>query len=260
MSQAQSTRIMTYNIRFDNPADSPHTWVNRKPLILNQIRDFDSDIIGLQEALFGQVRDLEVALLDYERIGVGRDDGINAGEFSPLFIKKDRFEILDQGTFWLSDTPDQVSIGWDASMERIATWALIKNIVTKDSTLVVNTHFDHVGKIARLESIKLINTFISEDRFKGIDKIVMGDFNTGPDTEPYKWFVKNSLLNDTYYSAINREGPVGTFNSFNYEHLSPRIDYIFVSPTKKVKQYKVLQTKIDGILPSDHWPVMVIIE
>lgn len=258
--EAQPMHILSYNIRFDNSGDAPQTWRNRLPLIIDQIETFNADIFGCQEALFNQVRDLELAFTAYHRVGVGRDDGLNAGEFSPIFINTKRFKILDEGFFWLSESPDKVSVGWDAAMERIATWVLIRDLSSEDSCLVLNTHFDHVGKVARLESIKLINSFISNVRFANIEKIVMGDLNTAPDQEPYQWFIKESLLVDTYEAAKVRRGPVGTFNAFNYEHISPRIDYVFVSPGFKVISYNVIQSMISGIIPSDHWPVMTIVE
>lgn len=257
-SNAQELKLMTYNIRFANSADAPHTWPARNPLVLRQIIDFDADIIGFQEVLHQQVLDLEKNLPGYERIGVGRDDGKMAGEYSPLFFSTDRFTLSKSGTFWLSDTPEQVSVGWDAALPRIATWATLTDRTTQDQLFVINTHFDHIGETARLNSIKLLVNFLIEHRAAHKHLVLMGDLNTGPDDEPYKRLMEQDLLSDPFYKAEHRIGPVGTFNAFNYAHQSERIDYIFLDPTLKVQQYKVLMESYNGILPSDHWPVMVI--
>ncbi|MBE0662325.1 MAG: endonuclease/exonuclease/phosphatase family protein [Bacteroidales bacterium] len=257
-SDAQELKLMTYNIRFANPADAPHTWPARNPLVINQIFELDPDIIGFQEVLHQQVLDLEKDLPTYTRIGVGRDDGKIAGEYSPLFFRTDRFSLSESGTFWLSDTPEQISVGWDAALPRIATWATMTDRTTQELLLVINTHFDHIGKTARLNSIKLLANFLREQRAAHKHLILMGDLNTGPDDEPYKWLMEQDLLSDPFYEAEHRTGPVGTYNAFNYAHQSERIDYILLDPTLKVQQYRVLMESYKGILPSDHWPVMVI--
>lgn len=257
---AQDVHLMTYNVRFENPGDAPHIWESRLPLILDQINNFGADIIGMQEVLKSQVLDLEEALPGFQRLGVGRDDGNEAGEYSPLFFRKDRFESGAYGTIWLSETPATVSKGWDAALPRVATWAVLRDKKTEKSYMVLNTHFDHVGKQARLESIKLIYNFVTQGRFLDHLTIVMGDLNNGPDDEPYQWLQGQQRFQDSYEAATYRSGPEGTFNAFNYEHISPRIDYIFVDPLVKVKSYQVLQELKNGVMPSDHWPVMVVIE
>lgn len=257
---AQDVHLMTYNVRFENPGDAPHIWESRLPLILDQINNFGADIIGMQEVLKSQVLDLEEALPGFQRLGVGRDDGNEAGEYSPLFFRKDRFESGAYGTIWLSETPATVSKGWDAALPRVATWAVLRDKKTEKSYMVLNTHFDHVGKQARLESIKLIYSFVTQGRFLDHLTIVMGDLNNGPDDEPYQWLQGQQRFQDSYEAATYRSGPEGTFNAFNYEHISPRIDYIFVDPLVKVKSYQVLQELKNGVMPSDHWPVMVVIE
>lgn len=257
-AHAQELKLMTYNIRFANETDQPHLWEARKPLILSQISEFDPDVIGLQEVLHQQVLDIENELPAYERLGVGRDDGVMAGEYSPLFFKSDRFSLSESGTLWLSETPEMVSVGWDAALPRIATWATLMDRTTQEQLLVINTHFDHIGKTARLNSIKLLVNFFIEHRAAHKHLVLMGDLNTGPDDEPYQWLMEQDLFSDPFYEAEHRTGPVGTFNAFNYAHQSERIDYIFLDPTLKVQQYKVLMESYNGILPSDHWPVMVI--
>lgn len=259
MLNAGELKLMTYNIRFDNPADAPHTWQARKPLILKQIIDFDADIIGVQEALYQQVLDLENGLANFARVGVGRDDGNTAGEYSPLFFRKKRFQLLESGTIWLSETPEQVSKGWDAALPRIATWASLLDRTGNKKLLVVNTHFDHVGGLARLNSMKLIAGFINDQMLSHQHLFFMGDLNTNPGSEPYQWLMEQNLLTDSFYEAEYKTGPVGTFNAFRYEHQSDRIDFIFADSKLRILQYKVLMESYNGILPSDHWPVMVIV-
>ncbi len=259
-SLSQELRLMTYNIRFANEADAPHTWQARKPLVLTQINDYRPDIAGFQEALHHQVLDLENGMPGYIRLGVGRDDGATAGEYAPLFIFTDRFQVLEHGIFWLSETPEKVSVGWDAALPRIATWATLSDRITSDNYLVINTHFDHVGSLARLKSMQLIVEFIKDPGFAGYFTILMGDLNTGPEEEPYQWLSTQQLFNDPYFEAACRKGGVGTFNSFSYENRSDRIDYILLDRKLKALRYEVLMESHNGILPSDHWPVKVAAE
>ena len=258
LSHSQDLRFMTYNIRFANEADAPHTWQARKPLVLAQILDFKPDVIRFQEALHLQVTDLENELTDYRRIGVGRDDGATAGEYSPLFINNERFLISEHGFFWLSETPGQVSVGWDAALPRIATWATLADRFTNNQYLIINTHFDHIGKLARLNSIRQLVEFMKDPKFNGQITVLMGDLNTGPEEEPYQWLREQQLFSDPYFKAKHRKGPVGTFNAFKYEHQGDRMDYILLDPKLKVLSYEVLMESYNGILPSDHWPVMVV--
>ncbi|MEM6646242.1 MAG: endonuclease, partial [Bacteroidota bacterium] len=144
--EALMVRAMSFNIRYNNPGDGIHAWPNRADDAAAAIAFWDADVAGLQEALRGQINDLSMRLPGYAWLGVGRDDGGDTGEFSPIFYKRDRFNVVTHGTFWLSPTPDEVgSRGWDAALPRIATWAHLQDKTTRASLLVVNTHFDHVG-------------------------------------------------------------------------------------------------------------------
>ncbi|HPK05983.1 MAG TPA: endonuclease/exonuclease/phosphatase family protein [Bacteroidales bacterium] len=256
--KSQDIRLMTYNIRYANESDFPHVWEARNPLILAQIHDFKPDIAGFQEVLHRQLIDLENGMKNYQRIGVGRDDGATAGEYAPLFINTERFKILDNGVFWLSENPEKVSVGWDAALPRIATWATLYDHESNENYLVINTHFDHVGKLARFNSIQLIVDFLKKPEYSDYHAVLMGDLNTGPEEEPYEYLKKHQLLIDPYFDALHRKGPADTFNDFKYESKEDRIDYIFLDRKLKALKYEVLMEMHNGILPSDHWPVMVI--
>ena len=155
-------RMMSYNIRYNNPGDGVRAWDRRKEEVAALIRFYEPDVLGLQEVLHGQLLYLEEQLPEYGRVGVGRDDGKQAGEYSPVFYRKNQLELLNHGTFWLSETPDQPSVGWDASMERIATWGQFRRKNKGDTVWCVNTHFDHRGEQARQESAQLIRRWIKK--------------------------------------------------------------------------------------------------
>ncbi|MFM7729078.1 MAG: endonuclease/exonuclease/phosphatase family protein, partial [Flavobacteriales bacterium] len=146
---AQPYRLMTYNIRYDNPQDGDDRWSLRGKGLIGLIRKSDPDALGLQEVLASQLSDISKEMKGYESIGVGRDDGAQAGEYAPLFIRTKRFAIRSSGWFWLSDTPDEPGKGWDAACNRISTWAIVKDKSAKRDLLIINTHLDHVGKVAR---------------------------------------------------------------------------------------------------------------
>jgi len=253
----QEYNIATYNIRFDNPGDKPHIWSARLPLITDQMNRFQPDIVGFQEVLHHQLMDLHKAMPGYKLEGIGRDDGKKSGEYSPVFYNSARFELQESGTFWLSDNPDRPSVGWDAALPRIATWVLLRDNVSDDVILVLNTHFDHVGQRARLESAKKIASFINQNRFDGARKMVVGDMNTSPTDAPYLFLNEETSLKDSYLEAAQRVGPIGTFNAFQYNMEGARIDYIWLDPAFSVIEYSVIQEEVDGVIPSDHWPVFV---
>jgi len=147
-ASSESINAMSFNIRYNNPGDGENAWPYRKEMVAETIRFHKVDIAGLQEALHGQVKDLEALLPEYGWFGVGRDDGRQEGEYTPVFYLKSRFRILNQSTFWLSENPDKPGKGWDAACPRIATWGKIEDTLTKTAFFFFNTHLDHVGKIA----------------------------------------------------------------------------------------------------------------
>lgn len=254
----EATKIMSYNIKLDYPKEGKNSWNNRKDWMIGQIKFYEPDVFGVQEALPNQMQYLDSTLVDFKYVGVGRDDGNNQGEYSAIFYNASTFKVIENGTFWLSETPEKVSMGWDAVCNRICTYALLKNTNTKQQFWVLNTHFDHVGKVARMESPKLILEKIKSLNSKHLPVVLMGDFNLEPETENIKLF--HSYFEDSKTSSeIPPFGPEGTFNGFHFEKpVTRRIDYIFVSKGDfKVKKYAVLSDSKNCKYPSDHLPVLV---
>ncbi len=258
LCEAQSIKLMTYNIRYDNQRDKENRWDLRKEFLTDQVKFFEPDIMGIQEGLNHQVKYIDKVLSDYEFTGIGRDDGKTKGEYSAIFYKYRDFLILESSTFWLSESPEKISVGWDASMERICSYALFEDINSKQKFYVFNTHFDHIGDLARKNSAKLIINKIKELNTKYYPVILMGDLNLKPESEAIQYITKH--LNDSKNSAVNISfGPDVTFNGFNYNYSdSKRIDYIFTSKTGiKVLKYSVLTDSRDLKFPSDHFPVYI---
>lgn len=254
----------TFNMRYDNPSDSLNNWQYRKDTVCQYILDKKMDIIGMQEVLHNQLEDLKAGLPNYAAIGVGRDDGKEKGEYSPLFYRADKYEVLESNTFWLSQYPDSVGfIGWDGACTRIATWAKFKDKATGKIFMGVNTHFDHVGTEARRESALLIIKKIKEivgDQ----PAVVTGDFNVNDQSEAYKTITTNEfVLKDAYKMIDQKTGPNYTFHDFGRYAMDKRekIDFIFVTPQIKVLNTEIAQnpeTKT-GYL-SDHNPHMALLE
>lgn len=254
---AQPLTVLTYNIRFDNPADGDDAWPKRRDFLAAQLRFHAPDVFGIQEGLHSQVSWLETALPAYARVGVGRDDGREGGEYSAIFYRRDRFRALQSGTFWLSPTPDTPSRGWDAALPRVCTYALLRDSLNGRSVWVFNTHFDHIGVEARRNSAALILQKINEKNPEGLPVVVMGDFNAEPGEAPVAT-LKTALADAREQSAEPPFGPDGTFNAFKFhEPVTRRIDYVFVSAGRlKVLKYAVLSDSRDCHYPSDHLPVL----
>ncbi|HYG03381.1 MAG TPA: endonuclease/exonuclease/phosphatase family protein [Chryseosolibacter sp.] len=244
---------MTYNIRYDNPEDGPNAWSIRKAKVFDIIKENDPDILGVQEALYHQVKELTAARDNMQYVGVGRDDGRINGEFSPIIFKKERFDLQEQGTFWLSETPDiPGSIGWDAQITRVATWALLIDKETARKILAVNTHFDHVGEQARQKSAELIKEKIVALDFE-VPVIITGDFNFTREENPY------FLLTDGMTVELIDPAPeiTGTYCTFEVGTECKAIDYIFVTNEWNADGYTVIQDNDGTYFPSDHLPVMI---
>ncbi|MGS2725275.1 endonuclease/exonuclease/phosphatase family protein [Psychroserpens sp. BH13MA-6] len=256
ISMAQTYKIMSYNIKLDYPKKGENSWTNRKNFLTNQIKFHEPDVLGVQEAMPNQMTDLDSLLVTYSFVGVGRDDGNDEGEYSALFYKTEKFEIVTSGTFWLSETPELVSMGWDAVCHRICTYALLKDRKTNKRFWVFNTHFDHVGTEARKESAQLILEKINAMNNQDDPIILTGDFNMEPTHESIN-SLKNKL-HDSKEIATIQFGPEGTFNGFHFDQpVSRRIDYIFVSDDVTVDKYAVLSDNWNLKYPSDHFPVIV---
>jgi endonuclease/exonuclease/phosphatase family metal-dependent hydrolase len=257
-SNAQTLKVMTYNIRLDVESDGVNAWRFRKDYFSSQIQFYNPDIFGVQEAKPNQVVDISKALLEYNNVGIGRD-GIGQGESSNIFYKKERFTVKESNTFWLSETPNIISKGWDAAYNRVCTYALFKDLKAKQLFWVFNTHLDHIGEEARTKGIELILSKIKELNTKNYPVILMGDLNSEPQED--RILLLKKAMDDTREVSIEKPfGPFGTFNNFKHnEPVTRLIDYIFISKNSvfKVKKYAVLSDSKDLKYPSDHLPVYV---
>lgn len=252
---AQEFNVATYNIRFDNAGDHGNLWKDRLPHLVSLINFHEIAIFGTQEGLYHQLEDISTKL-GFNFIGAGRDDGAKGGEHSAIFYDPKQFEVLQNGDFWLSELPSEPSVGWDAAMKRICSFAQFQ---TKEGAKfwVFNAHYDHVGQKAREESSKLIMDKIKEFNSDGEPVVFMGDLNVTPDNIAYQTIIQAQFLNDSYeLSELAPHGPIGTFNAFNWDLMPDRrIDYIFVSEEIGVKKYAVLSDNYGKKYPSDHFPV-----
>ena len=257
-SNAQTLKVMTYNIRLDVDSDGTNAWPFRKEYFSSQIQFYNPDVFGIQEAKPNQVIDISKALLEYNNVGIGRD-GIGQGESSNIFYKIERFTVKESNTFWLSETPNTISKGWDAALNRVCTYALFKDLKTKQLFWVFNTHLDHIGEQARTKGIELILSKIKELNTKKYPVILMGDLNSEPQDD--RILLLKKAMDDTRAVSIEKPfGPSGTFNNFKHnEPVTKLIDYIFISKNSifKVKKYAVLSDSKDLKYPSDHLPVYV---
>jgi len=253
----QSHFLISYNIRYDNDWDVENSWSLRKNRICQLLNNYNPSIFGIQEGLLNQVVFIDSALIKYDYVGVGRDDGKIKGEFCAIYFDTTRYKIRNNSTFWLSETPDVVSVGWDAALERICTYGLFEDKISGEEFWVFNTHFDHLGVIARKKSSALILKKIKEINTQSLPVILMGDFNSIPDSEPIK-ILKNDLIDALQISLDNLKGPQGTFNDFNEKlPIDNRIDYIFTKNVK-VLSYRHIDERLNNNRHiSDHLPVMI---
>lgn len=251
---ANYINVMSYNIRFNNPQDGENAWPNRKDDVKALVKYHDADILCVQEALALQVDQLSENT-NYDRVGVGRTDGKLEGEFSAIYFDKTRFVKKDGGTFWLSETPEKPSKGWDAAILRVCTWVKLHDKWNKKDFIVFNTHYDHVGVKARIESAKLIKKKIMEIA-PTLPVIFTGDLNVTPETEAIATI--KTFLTDTKEATIESAyGPEGTFNGFKFNApLKEKIDYIFVNKGFNVQKFGVLSDSKNLRYPSDHLPIM----
>lgn len=250
-------RAMTYNIRLDTAADGANDWAHRRPLFLSQLALLRPQVLGLQEVLPGQRRDLDAALPGYLSLGGGRDDGKAAGEASPLYVDGQAFAVRGSGMFWLSPTPDRPSLGWDAGYRRVVTWAHLVSRRGALRLLAVNTHWDNTGQVARRESAKQLRGWIAANRRKGEHVLVIGDFNAPLAEASLADMTTGSLRDSRSASAEPPAGAGFTFNGFDpLARSGQTIDHILVGPGLQVLRHHVLAEQFDGRLASDHFPVI----
>lgn len=282
-AQEAVINVASYNIRQYNTHDSinGNGWQVRCPILAQVIRFHEFDVFGTQEGFKHQLEDLKAALPGYAYTGVGREDGIDAGEHSAIFYRTDLFTLVDHGDFWLSETPDTPSIGWDAVLPRICSWARLRHNPTGKEFLFFNLHMDHIGKQARVESAGLVQKKMDEFGSE-LPTFLTGDFNVDQTHQSYKALTSTGKLADSYHVAKLVYALNGTFNDYSTQDFSTsRIDHIFVSPNVHVDKYGVLtdtyRTPVPGAearpsgsapeeisliphvarTPSDHFPVMI---
>ena len=251
-----NVRWATFNMRYDNPNDAPNHWEARKERVAQYIKDMKIDVFGTQEVLHNQFEDLKVLLPEFEGVGVGRDDGATQGEYAAVFYNKNVFDVLDSGTFWLSEDPTAVGkMGWDAVCVRIATWAKLQHKATGKIIMALNTHYDHVGKEAQKQSSLLIISKIKEI-VGGQPVVLTGDFNVTDQSDAYQTITTNEfVLKDAHKIAEKVSGVNYTFHNFTRQPLERRskIDFIFVTPHIRVLSSDIPQ-EVEGALLSDHNP------
>lgn len=260
--QAQEpVKVMTFNIRYDNQTDyeAGNGWKQRRENMLQLIRHYDPDLLGLQEAEKHQLDYLLEQLKVYDFIGVSRDNAVDKGEYSAILYKKDAFKIDENNTFWLSETPEKPSKAWDANLPRIVTWGKFIHTSSGKEVFYFNTHFDHIGVQARENSAKLVVKKINEIAGDA-PAVLAGDFNATPEAPPYK-ILTAALQDAKAVSVLPAYGPEGTFSGFeltSYEKF-PRIDYIFVRGVK-VNSYETIADFFNDKFPSDHLPIITEVE
>lgn len=260
-SMAQGFNIATYNIRFYAPPDTEHSWKERRPEVTSVVQFHQFDLWGSQEGEHNQLEHLREDL-GHDYVGVGRDDGEKEGEYSAIFYDPELFRVLEEDTFWLSETPDKPSYGWGVNFRRICTWAKFEHIETGSRFYVYNVHFDHEVQEARENSAKLVREHMNDNVEEELPVIFMGDLNATPENPVYEMVTGDSFFRDAYnITELPPHGPEGTFNGFRF-HEKPerRIDYIFFTEHFRVFRYGVLTDNYGLQYPSDHFPVFTEIE
>ena len=248
--------IVTYNIKYDDKSNGQNSWMMRKEGMIDLINFISPDILGIQEGLLNQVDYLNTHLGNFTYVGVGRDDGNKNGEFCAIYFNKNKYRLIKSSTFWLSENPSEVSIGWDAALERICTYAQFETLNGKDKIWIFNTHFDHFGKTAREQSAKLLIKKIKNINTFREPTVVMGDFNALANSKAIE-ILKREFKDSMEISEKGHNGPIGTFNNFlPKQEITKRIDYIFIYGMKIVSHEHVNKKLENGNHISDHLPVV----
>ena len=257
LAQSQNLKIMSYNIRVDFGGDGANNWEFRRDFLAQQIQFYAPDFVGTQEGKAHQLHYIDSTLVNYTYIGISRDNSKTEGEFSAIFYNQKKFKPVTENTFWLSETPENKSKGWDAAYERICTYGLFQDLKTKKQFFVFNTHLDHIGELAKANGAKMIVEKIKAVNVKNLPVILTGDFNSESNSAAYKTI--SAYLNDS--KTISKEkpfGPTGTFSNFEFQKpVTLLIDYIFTSKNNiEVLKHAVLSDSKDCKYPSDHLPVV----
>ncbi len=277
--------VGTYNLRNNNQGDAKagNGWDARKGVVAQLLRYHEFDIFGTQEGFIDQLQDLKELLPGYDYVGVGRDDGKQGGEHSAVFYNTEKYEALNSGNFWLSETPEKPGLGWDAVCVRICSWAHFRCRETGFEFLFFNLHMDHVGKVARVESAKLVQKKMKEFGSE-LPAILTGDFNIDQNHPSFVEIIESGMLKDSYEASEFKYALNGTFNAFRPNNFTEsRIDHVLVSPSFEVKKYGILTDtyrsevkdaeavtegaapqeikfkRFEARTPSDHFPVKVVL-
>ncbi|MBD1387601.1 endonuclease/exonuclease/phosphatase family protein [Mucilaginibacter rigui] len=261
-TRAQQFKFGTYNLRNANGGDSTagNGWGQRYPWITKLMLFEDVDIFGTQEGKHHQLVNMADSMPGYKWLGIGRDDGKQAGEYSAIFYKSDKFKVLKTGNFWMSTVTDKPNKGWDAALPRICTWAQFREIKTGFTFYFFNLHMDHIGVVARRESARLVLAKIKQ-MAGTMPTILTGDFNVDQTSDSYAVINNSGLLKDSYVLSPIKLAPSDTFNEFNANTAGDkRIDHIFVTKQFKVKRYGILTNTYHGRTPSDHYPVVAVMD
>ncbi|BDD04940.1 endonuclease/exonuclease/phosphatase family protein [Aureibacter tunicatorum] len=261
--KAENIKVTSFNIRYSEAQDGPNDWIHRQPIVSQYLQTSQADIIGFQEVLQDQMNFLVENLEGYGSYGIGRDDGKKQGEYAPIFYKQSRFKKISEGTFWLSETPeDTASVGWDAALCRIASWVKLKDKQTGDPILAINTHFDHQGEIARQKSAQLLM-----DKAREIvgdnPAIITGDFNLTPSEAPYKILTSETgnQFFDSYSVAESKTlGNKQTFHAYGHKEGEFFIDFIFINKHLSALDYQIDEERSGDIYISDHYPISATLE
>jgi len=261
-----SLTLMTFNIRYGTANDGPNHWKHRRGMVFDVLRKHDPDLVGMQEVIRFQLDEILEAVPGYAAFGAGRDDGKSAGELSPILYRKERFRLAEEGTFWLSETPEVPgSKSWDTACTRICTWGRFEDRAGGRTFYLYNTHLDHVSQQAREKGVSLILQHMRER--KHADPVFFtGDFNAGEDNAAIREVLeagagnspspKPMKLRDSFRVAHPDEKVVGTFNYWTGRKDGAKIDYVFVPEAVEVRSAAILHDNIDGRYPSDHYPVV----
>ena len=248
----ENLRIMSFNIRCLNVGTD--SWEDRIGIVSQTILDSEADSIGVQEATPEWMATLKNTVSEkYAYVGVGRDDGDNEGEYSAVFYLKDKYDVIDSGTFWLSETPDKPSKGWDAACNRICTWARLKNKETGEEYVHMNSHFDHVGISARKNSVSLI--LERAKAFGDIPVVFTADMNVKEGSSNYLQFTESMYFYDTKHLAPDTMDYCTYHDTKPNAHKDDVIDYVMINDGFDAVSYKVVTQGIDGRFVSDHYPI-----
>lgn len=257
--EASALAVMSFNIRHGRGDDGAHVWPNRRQIVIDLLRTAGTPLIGLQEVLDFQLREIATALPQFRVIGVGRDDGVAAGEFAPLLVDTTRFAVLAEGTFWFSETPDVPgSMHWGNRITRISSWARLHDRTSGDTLRVYNVHWDHESQPSRARSAALLRARMATDANADDGVLVTGDFNAGEDNAAFAALLADTAalpLRDSYRALYPTAMVVGTFNGFVGDSTGDKIDAVLIGEGWTVDAAAIDRRRVRGLWPSDHFPV-----